>query len=106
MRAARCRRHHLRIAANVTADAAGLRLQAGNATILRGGSGGDAQQSPSPRASTRSAPAGCLRMRWVVIATTDRAAVGCLIKDDKHVDVIARGGKGSSSAFRARPRCP
>jgi glutamate-5-semialdehyde dehydrogenase len=81
---------------NVTADAAGLCLKAGNATILRGG---------SEAFHSNQAIAGCvyggLRAAGLpetavqVIATTDRAAVGCLIGDEKHVDVIVpRGGKG------------
>ena len=42
-----------------------------------------------------------------VIATTDRAAVGHLIADEKHVDVIVpRGGKGLIERDqRARRRC-
>ena len=81
---------------NVTADAAALCLKAGNATILRGG---------SEALASNQAIAACIREGLVaaglpesavqVIATTDRAAVGMLIADEKHVDVIVpRGGKG------------
>ena len=81
---------------NVTADAAGLCLKSGNATILRGGS--EAIRSNQAIAACiheglRAAglPEGAVQ----VIATTDRAAVGCLITDEEHVDVIVpRGGKG------------
>jgi glutamate-5-semialdehyde dehydrogenase len=80
---------------NVTADAAALCLKSGNATILRGGS--------EALASNR-AIADCVRQGLVaagltenavqVVGTTDRAAVGHLIADEEHVDVIIpRGGK-------------
>ncbi len=81
---------------NVTADAAGLCLKSGNATILRGGSEALRSNAPSPRASTRvCARRGLPEAAVQVVATTDRAAVGHLIADDEHVDVIVpRGGKG------------
>jgi glutamate-5-semialdehyde dehydrogenase len=80
---------------NVTADAAGLCLKAGNATILRGGS--EAMRSNQAIAAivheglrVAGLPADGVQ----VIATTDRAAVGHLVAMDKHVDVIVpRGGK-------------
>ena len=81
---------------NVTADAAGLCLKAGNATILRGGS--EALRSNQAIAACvhkglRSA--GLPESAVQVIATSDRAAVGHLIADEKHIDVIVpRGGKG------------
>ena len=80
---------------NVTADAAGLCLKAGNATILRGGS--EAMRSNAAIAACVHQglrEAGLPEDAVQVIATTDRAAVGHLIADDKHVDVIVpRGGK-------------
>jgi glutamate-5-semialdehyde dehydrogenase len=81
---------------NVTADAAGLCLKSGNATILRGGS----EAIHSNRAIAACVQeglrtAGLPEAAVQVIATTDRAAVGMLLADDKHVDVIVpRGGKG------------
>src|SRR3990167_5508959 len=80
---------------NVTADAAGLCLKAGNACILRGGS--EAQRSNQAiaacvRAGLKSTglPEAAVQM----IATTDRAAVGELIKLREYVDIIVpRGGK-------------
>jgi glutamate-5-semialdehyde dehydrogenase len=80
---------------NVTVDAAALCLKSGNAAILRGG---------SEAAHSNRAIAGCvqegLRSAGLpedavqVVATTDRAAVGYLIADEAHVDVIVpRGGK-------------
>ena len=81
---------------NVTADAAALCLKAGNATILRGGS--EAIRSNSAIAACVHEglrAAGLPESAVQVIATTDRAAVGHLITDEAHVDVIVpRGGKG------------
>ena len=80
---------------NVTADAAGLCLKSGNATILRGGS----EAIRSNRAIARCIREG-LRDAGLpddavqLVDTTDRAAVGHLIADEAHVDVIVpRGGK-------------
>ncbi len=81
---------------NVTADAAGLCLKAGNAAILRGGS----EAIRSNRAIAACVheglrAAGLPETGVQVVATTDREAVGYLIADEKHVDVIVpRGGKG------------
>ena len=80
---------------NVTADAAGLCLKAGNATILRGGS--EAIRSNKAIAACIhqglarvGLPAECVQ----VVETADRAAVGALITMDEYVDVIVpRGGK-------------
>jgi glutamate-5-semialdehyde dehydrogenase len=42
-----------------------------------------------------------------VIATSDRAAVGCLIADEKHVDVIVpRGGKGLIERISREAKVP
>jgi len=80
---------------NVTADAAGLCLKSGNATILRGGS--EAIRSNRAIAACVQqglTEAGLPTDAVQVIATTDRAAVGHLIADVEHVDVIVpRGGK-------------
>ena len=80
---------------NVTADAAGLCLKSGNATILRGGS----EAIRSNRAIAACVHQGLRDAELPehavqVVATTDRAAVGFLITDEKNVDVIVpRGGK-------------
>jgi len=80
---------------NVTADAAGLCLKAGNSTILRGGS--EALRSNQAIAASIHEglrEAGLPEAAVQVIATSDRAAVGHLIADDRHVDIIVpRGGK-------------
>ncbi|MEE9310661.1 MAG: glutamate-5-semialdehyde dehydrogenase [Cocleimonas sp.] len=81
---------------NVTADAAALCLKSGNATILRGGS--EAIHSNKAiaeciQAGLKSAglPAECVQ----VVETTDREAVGELLRLKDSVDVIIpRGGKG------------
>ena len=81
---------------NVTADAAGLCLKSGNACILRGG---------KEAIHSNLAIAECLRTALTehnmpkaavgVIETTDRAAVGALLKANDSIDlVIPRGGKG------------
>ncbi len=80
---------------NVTADAAGLCLKSGNATILRGGS--EAIHSNRAIAACVSAgleAAGLPAQGVQVIDTTDRAAVGELLRMKDFVDVIIpRGGK-------------
>jgi len=93
---------------NVTADAAGLCLKAGNATILRGGS----EAISSNRAITACVhrglrAAGLPENAVQLIATTDRAAVGCLITDETHVDVIVpRGGKGLIERIAREAKIP
>jgi glutamate-5-semialdehyde dehydrogenase len=80
---------------NVTADAAGLCLKAGNAAILRGGS----EATHSNHAIAHLIHAGLKRAGLPaeavqVVETTDRAAVGELITMKEYVDVIVpRGGK-------------
>jgi glutamate-5-semialdehyde dehydrogenase len=81
---------------NVTADAAGLCLKAGNACILRGG---------SEAFHSNQAIAECIRQALEqtglvgdivqVVETTDRAAVGEMLLSKDYIDVIIpRGGKG------------
>ncbi len=80
---------------NVTADAAGLCLKAGNATILRGGSEAIRSNRAIAACVHEGLRAASLPETGVqVVAITDRDAVGHLIADEKHVDVIVpRGGK-------------
>jgi glutamate-5-semialdehyde dehydrogenase len=93
---------------NVTADAAGLCLKSGNATVLRGGS--------EAFASNR-AIADCIRQGLVraglpedavqVVGTTDRAAVGAMIAMPESIDVIIpRGGKGLIERISREARVP
>ena len=81
---------------NVTADAAGLCLKAGNATILRGGSEAlHSNQAIAACIQQGIKAAGLSQDIVQVIGTTDRAAVGELITMNDYVDVIVpRGGKG------------
>ena len=80
---------------NVTADAAALCIKSGNAVILRGGS----ESYHSNRAITACLVEGLQEAGLPVdavqyIDTTDRAAVGDLLRCDRYVDVIIpRGGK-------------
>ena len=93
---------------NVTADAAGLCLKAGNACILRGGS--EALHSNQAiaacvRAGLRSA--GLPEDAVQVVATTDRAAVGELITMPEYVDIIVpRGGKDLIARLARESRIP
>jgi glutamate-5-semialdehyde dehydrogenase len=93
---------------NVTADAAGLCLKAGNASILRGGS--EAMRSNQAIAACVHeglAAAGMPEAAVQVVATADRAAVGHLIADEKHVDVIVpRGGKGLIERIAREAKVP
>jgi len=93
---------------NVTVDAAGLCLKSGNACILRGG---------SEALHSNQALAGCIKKGLEqaglpatavqVVATTDRAAVGELLKLEAFVDVIVpRGGKGLIERISRESRIP
>ena len=93
---------------NVTADAAGLCLKSGNATILRGG---------SEAIHSNRAIAACIKQGLIyaglpeasvqVVDTTDRAAVGELITMKAYVDVIVpRGGKGLIERISAEAQVP
>ena len=93
---------------NVTADAAALCLKSGNATILRGGS----EAIHSNRAIAALVHEG-LREAGLhpdvvqLVDTTDRSAVGHLIADERHVDVIVpRGGKSLIERVARDARVP
>ena len=81
---------------NVTADAAGICLKAGNACVLRGGSMAAASNAAISRvlhdaAVSAGMPRGCIGS----IASTDRAATDELMQLHGTVDVlIPRGGAG------------
>ncbi len=93
---------------NVTADAGGLCLKAGNAAILRGG-------SESFHSST--AIHGCLvegltsanlpATAIQLVPTRDRAAVGAMLTMTDYIDVVVpRGGKGLVGRVQAEARVP
>jgi len=93
---------------NVTADAAALCLKAGNAVILRGGS--EALRSNLAIAACvheglreSGLPEAAVQM----VATPDREAVGHLVRDEAHVDVIVpRGGKSLIERIAHEARVP
>ena len=80
---------------NVTADAAGLCLKSGNAVILRGGSEAiNSNQAIAKCIKQGLEQAGLPTEVVQVVETTDRAAVGALLRLKESVDVIIpRGGK-------------
>ncbi len=93
---------------NVTADAAGLCLKTGNATILRGGSEAiHSNQAIARLIRAAIAAAGLPEDGVQVVGITDRAAVGELIRMQEYVDVIVpRGGKGLIERIANEARIP
>jgi glutamate-5-semialdehyde dehydrogenase len=93
---------------NVTADAAGLCLKSGNATILRGGSEAIHSNRAIAACIAEGLVAAGLPAEAVqVVDTTDRAAVGELITAKDYVDVIIpRGGKGLIERISNEARVP
>jgi len=94
---------------NVTADAGALCLKAGNAVILRGGS--DSYHSSHAIHACLVAglrEAGLPEDAIQIVPTTDRAAVGEMLKGlDGTIDVIVpRGGKGLVARVQAEARVP
>jgi glutamate-5-semialdehyde dehydrogenase len=93
---------------NVTADAGGLCLKAGNAAILRGGS----ESFHSSRAILDALEeglraAGLPRAAIQMLPTSDREAVGLLLRMHEFVDVIVpRGGRGLVERVYAESRIP
>ncbi len=81
---------------NVTVDAAGLCLKAGNAVVLRGGS--EAHHSNQALASVVSRAlkeTGLPENAAQVVPVRDREAVNILLKQEAHIDlIIPRGGEG------------
>ena len=93
---------------NVTADAGALCLKAGNAVILRGGS----ESFHSSRAIHAALVAGLKAASLPedaiqLVQTTDRAAVGDMLRMVEHIDVIVpRGGKGLVGLVQREARVP
>ena len=93
---------------NVTADAGGLCLQAGNAAILRGGSesfhsSGAILTCMHTGLRAASLPETAIQR----LPTTDRAAVGMLLTMSEFVDIIVpRGGRGLIERVQAETRIP
>ena len=93
---------------NVTIDAAALCLKSGNATILRGGSEAFNSNLAIEKCIQKGLEQAGLSKDCVqVIQTTNRDAVGALITDKDHVDVIIpRGGKGLIERISAEASVP
>lgn len=93
---------------NVTVDAAALCLKSGNACILRGGSESIESNRALARCIAEGLTAGGLPVEAVqVIDTTDRAAVGALVRQVGLVDVIIpRGGRGLIERIAQETRIP
>ncbi|HHB92483.1 MAG TPA: glutamate-5-semialdehyde dehydrogenase [Thioploca sp.] len=93
---------------NVTADAAALCLKSSNATILRGGSEAiNSNQAIAKCIETGLTKVGLPSETVQVIKTTDRAAVGELIRMPEYVDVIIpRGGKGLIARISNEAKVP
>ncbi|MFH0351482.1 MAG: glutamate-5-semialdehyde dehydrogenase [Chromatiales bacterium] len=93
---------------SVTADVAGLTLKSGNAVILRGGF--EALHSNQAIASCVHEGLGATglpRDAVQLVETTDRAAVGELLRMKDFVDVIVpRGGKGLVARISEEARVP
>ena len=93
---------------NVTADAAALCLKSGNAAILRGGS----EAIESNQAIARCVHAGLRAVGLPeavvqVVETTDRSAVGELLRMTEYVDIIVpRGGKSLIERVQSESRIP
>ncbi len=93
---------------NVTADAGGLCLKAGNAAILRSGSesfysSGAILDCLQQGLGAASLPESAVQR----VPTTDRAAVGLLLAMNDYVDVIVpRGGRGLIERVFAESRIP
>jgi len=93
---------------NVTADAAGLCLKAGNACILRGGS--ESLQSNQAIAACLAAglkQAGLPETAIQLVATADRAAVGAMVAMERYIDaIVPRGGKSLIERVAAEAKVP
>ncbi|MBT6441312.1 MAG: glutamate-5-semialdehyde dehydrogenase [Alphaproteobacteria bacterium] len=93
---------------NVTADAGALCLMSGNVAVLRGGS----ESFHSSRAIVgclhdglvaAGLPQGCIQL----VPTTDRAAVGLLVKMEDDIDlVVPRGGRSLIERLMNESRIP
>jgi len=93
---------------NVTADAAGLCMKAGNACILRGGSEAlHSNQAIAACVRAGLAAAGLPEAAVQMVEVPDRAAVGELITMHEFVDIIVpRGGKELIARLMRESRIP
>lgn len=94
---------------NVTADAGALCLKAGNAVILRGGSDSYHSSNAIHACLEKGLETANLSKQSIqIVPTTDRAAVGEMLKGlGGTIDVIVpRGGKGLVGRVQAEARVP
>jgi len=93
---------------NVTADAAALCLRAGNAVILRGGSEAIESNRAIHAAMVRGiGEAGLPGEAVQLVPTTDRAAVGAMLRASGLIDIIVpRGGKSLVARVQEEARVP
>jgi len=93
---------------NVTADAAGLCLKAGNAAILKGGSEAFLTNSAIVHVLVAAAvTAGLPEAAIQLVPSTDRQAVRLLLQQDRFIDVIIpRGGEALIRAVTERSAIP
>ncbi len=93
---------------NVTADAGGLCLKAGNACILRGGSESfHSSQAILACLQDGLKAAGIPLAAIQMVPTTDRAAVGEMLTMTKYIDVIVpRGGQSLVDRVMRESRVP
>ncbi len=93
---------------NVTIDAAGLCLKAGNAIILRGGSEAlHSNQALAGIISKSLKETGLPENAAQVVPVRDRKAVNILLKQEEYVDlIIPRGGEGLIRAVVENSKIP
>ncbi len=93
---------------NVTADAGGLCLKAGDAAILRGGSESFHSSTTIADCLRRGlAAAGLPEAAVQLVPTRKRAAVGLMLAMAEHIDVIVpRGGKSLIERVQRESRIP
>jgi len=93
---------------NVTADAAALCVKAGNACILRGGSEAlESNRAIADCVRDGLKSAGLPQAAVQLVGTSDRAAVGELVKLTEYVDIIVpRGGKELIERLARESRIP
>ena len=93
---------------NVTADAAALALRSGNAVILRGGSEAiESNRAIFDAMKSGVVEAGLAENVIQLVQTTDRAAVGAMLKASGLIDIIIpRGGKSLVKRVQDEARVP
>jgi glutamate-5-semialdehyde dehydrogenase len=92
---------------NVTADAGGLSLRAGNAAILRGGSESFHSSRAIVAALRRGlAEAGLLENAVQLVPTRDREAVGMMLRSEFIDIIVPRGGRSLIERVQRESRLP